>query len=206
MFHPNQHIPPCESQNLGRSGPTHGEDLPLIRMLTKILQKLRSLKGKNRMICRVTSAFVVCAFLSTASFADTVGKWSKGEINGFTRYWTTNNVGANFVIWCHPQRMVNGTLLHIEIDGKTPTPNSRIKLIMDQEVLELPVNEQGYVDSDCATCSDRFGYVWHRLRASRTMAVKFQDKRYAGFSLKGATKILPGPVCPTDWQKKNPNS
>lgn len=163
-------------------------------------------KGKIRMISRFTSVFLVGALLSTASLADTIGKWNRGEVNGFTRYWTTNNSGANFVVWCHPDRKVNGTLLHIEIDGQTPTPNTRIKLIMDQEILELPVNNQGYIDSGCATCSDSFGYVWHQLRASHTLAVKFHDNRYAGFSLRGARDILPGPVCPTDWQKKNPSS
>lgn len=158
------------------------------------------------MISRFAGAFFVGALLSTAAHADTIGKWSRGEVNGFTRYWTSNNLGANFVVWCHPKRKVNGTLLHVEIDGKTPAPNTRIKLIMDQEILELPVNEQGYIDSGCATCSDSFGYVWHRLRASHTMAVKFHDNRYAGFSLRGAREILPGPVCPTDFEKKNPNS
>lgn len=158
------------------------------------------------MINRLSGAILAGLLLSGTASAASFGKWNSGEINGFTRYWTKNNVGDNFVVWCHPVRKVNGTLLHIEIDGQTPAPNTRIKLIMDQEILELPVNSQGYIDSGCATCSDSFGYVWHRLRSAHTMAVKFQDNRYAGFSLKGAQQILPGPVCPTDWQKKNPNS
>ncbi|WP_269581618.1 hypothetical protein [Roseibium sp. Sym1] len=154
----------------------------------------------------VAGTILTTMLLSSTVSAASFGKWNSGEVNGFTRYWTTNSLGASFVVWCHPRRTVNGTLLHIEIDGATPSPNTRIKLIMDREILELPVNEQGYIDSGCPTCSDSFGYVWHRLRAAHTLAVKFHDNRYAGFSLKGAREILPGPVCPTDWQKKNPNS
>ncbi len=158
------------------------------------------------MIRRVAGALLASMLLSTAALAASAGKWNSGEVNGFKRYWTTNNSGASFVVWCHPERKVNGTLFHILIDGKTPAPNTRIKLVLDKEILELPVNNQGYIDTGCATCSDSFGYIWHRMRAAHSMAVKFYDQRYAGFSLKGAPEILPGPVCPTDWQKKQPNS
>ena len=151
----------------------------------------------------IAIASIIIAMLPNTATAKTIGKWNSGMVNGFTRYWTTNNVGSNFVVWCHPERKVNGTLLHIEIEGKTPSPNTRIKLILDQEILDLPVNRQGYVDSGCATCADSFGYVWHKLRSSQTMAVKFKDNSYAGFSLKGARNILPGAVCPTDWEKRN---
>jgi hypothetical protein len=153
-----------------------------------------------------TGAFIAILLIPSATSAANVGKWHSGEVDGFTRYWTTNKVGSSFVVWCHPDRQVNGTLLHIVIDGKTPTPNTRLKLVLDQEILELPVNDQGYIDTGCATCSDSFGYIWHRLRAAHSMAVKFYDQRYAGFSLKGAPDILPGKVCPTDFQKKQPNS
>ncbi|MEM9632360.1 MAG: hypothetical protein AAGA50_13605 [Pseudomonadota bacterium] len=146
---------------------------------------------------------VLTAVLSSSAVGKTVGKWNSGKVDGFTRYWTTNNVGANFVVWCHPERKVNGTLLHIEIEGKSPPPESRIKLILDQEILDLPVNNQGYIGSACATCADSFDYVWHKLRSAHTMAVKFDDDSYAGFSLKGAQAILPGAVCPTDWEKRN---
>ncbi|MCR9282768.1 MULTISPECIES: hypothetical protein [Stappiaceae] len=154
----------------------------------------------------LSAAIIASALLPTSALAETAGKWKSGEINGFTRYWTTNNLGANFVVWCHPKRRINGTLLHIDIDGKMPPPRSRIKLIMDREILELPINEQGYVETACAACSDSFGYVWHRLRSSHSLAVKFQDDSYAGFSLRGAQKIIPGNVCPTDWQKQHPRS
>ncbi|MCV0427759.1 MAG: hypothetical protein K5905_20065 [Roseibium sp.] len=156
----------------------------------------------------IAIALIVTVFLPNIAFSKTVGKWNSGTVGGFTRYWTTNNVGSNnvgsnFVVWCHPKRKINGTLLHIEIEGKAPPPGTRIKLILDQEILDLPVNKQGYIDSGCATCADSFDYVWHKLRSSQTMAVKFKDNSYAGFSLKGAQKILPGSVCPTDWEKKN---
>ncbi|KZM48614.1 hypothetical protein [Labrenzia sp. OB1] len=153
-----------------------------------------------------TISFLVAALLSVSAWAETFEKWSSGDVNGFTRYWTTNKQGANFVVWCHPERKVNGTLLHIVVEGRTPPPDTRAKLILDQEVLDLPVNKQGYIDSECATCADSFGYVWHKLRSARSLAVKFQDERYAVFSLKGARQILPGPVCPTDWEKRNAGS
>ncbi len=148
---------------------------------------------------------IICftfALLSGNACAETIGKWNKGEVEGFTRYWTTNSKGANFVVWCHPTRNVNGTLLSIVIDGQMPEPDTRMKLILDREILELPVNSQGYVESACATCSDSFSYVWHRLRSSFTLAAKFHDFRYATFSLRGAKNILPSSPCPTDWEKK----
>lgn len=151
----------------------------------------------------IAAALIVFAFVSDVAVAKTIGKWSSGEINGFTRYWTTNNVGASFIVWCHPSRRINGTLLHIEIDGKTPKPHSRVKLIIDRDILDLPVNEQGYIDSGRPVSSDSFDYVWHKLRSASAIAVKFHDHSYAGFSLKGAEEILPGTVCPTDWRKKN---
>ncbi|PVB60985.1 hypothetical protein [Labrenzia sp. 011] len=153
-----------------------------------------------------TISLLAASLLSGMAQAATVEKWNSGEINGFTRYWTTNNQGSNFVVWCHPERNVNGTILHILIDGSTPPPDTRVKLIMDQEILDLPVNKQGYIASGCATCADSFDYVWHKLRSARSLAVKFQDERYAGFSLRGAREIMPGPVCPTDWDKRHPGS
>ncbi|POF31521.1 hypothetical protein [Roseibium marinum] len=153
-----------------------------------------------------TTSFLAVSLLSNVAGAETVEKWNSGEVNGFTRFWTTNNEGSNFVVWCHPQRKVNGTLLHIVIAGDTPPPDTRVKLILDREVLDLPVNKQGYIDSGCATCADSFDYVWHKLRSSRSLAVKFQDERYAGFSLRGARQIIPGSVCPTDWDKRKPSS
>lgn len=68
----------------------------------------------------LSAAIIASALLPTSALAETAGKWKSGEINGFTRYWTTNNLGANFVVWCHPKRRINGTLLHIDIDGKMP--------------------------------------------------------------------------------------
>ena len=150
-------------------------------------------------------AVLLCSFGGTA-LGETIGKWNSGQADGFTRYWTTNNVGSNFVIWCHPKRSVNGTMLHVEIQGKLPPAGSRIKLILDADILELPVNEHGLVGSGCATCSDSFGYVWHKLRSANTMAVKYHDNSYAGFSLKGAANVIPGAVCPTDWQKQKARS
>lgn len=157
----------------------------------------------NRRLC---IAIIAAMILPGAAAAETAGKWNSGEINGFTRYWTTNNDGANFVIWCHPERKINGTLLQVEIGGRMPKPSTRIKVIMDREILELPINDHGYIDSGCPTCSDSFGYVWHKLRSSHTLAVKYHDDSYAGFSLRGAREIIPGPVCPTDWQKSHPRS
>ncbi|WP_420414744.1 hypothetical protein [Roseibium sp.] len=141
-------------------------------------------------------------FLFGTAEAQTIEKWNRGEVDGFTRYWTTNNVGASFVVWCHPERKTNGTLLHVVIDGATPQPNSRIKLVIDKDIIQLPVNGEGYTDTGCATCADSFEYVWHQLRSATAIAVKFSDNRYAGFSLKGAKELLPAKACPTDWHKK----
>ncbi|TYC56306.1 hypothetical protein FMN50_10310 [Rhodobacterales bacterium] len=154
----------------------------------------------------IASSLFAVSLLTTSVSAETVENWSRNEINGYMRYWTRNKDGSNFVVWCHPTKTINGTLIHIEIDGKTPTPGTRIKMILDKDIFELPVNGQGYIGSDCATCADSFDYVWHRLRSSHFVAVKFKDERYAHFSLRGAKNVLPGDVCPTDWHKSHPGS
>lgn len=153
-----------------------------------------------------SATVLLSALLSASAFAGTVENWNSSKINGYTRYWTTNRGGANFIVWCHPTRPFNGTLLQIEIDGKTPPPESRIKVVLDKDIFELPVNKHGYIGSDCATCADSFDYVWHRLRSSSSVAVKFTDERYALFSLKGANAVLPGAACPTDWRKSHPGT
>lgn len=154
------------------------------------------------MVKTLITTLLASFILFGGAHAQTIEKWSRGEVDGFTRYWTTNNLGSSFVVWCHPERKTNGTLLHVEIEGATPAPNTRIKLVIDKEIMNLPINGQGYTDTGCATCADTFEYVWHRLRSATAIAVKFADERYAGFSLKGAKEILPAEVCPTDWQKK----
>ncbi len=148
-------------------------------------------------------SIVAASFLSNSTSAATVDKWNSGEIDGFTRYWTTNNEGSSFVVWCHPKRRLNGTLLQVLINNKFPPPNSRVTVILDRQALDMPVNKQGYIETNCATCSDSFGYVWHMLRSSHSLVVKFPDDQFAGFSLRGAQEILPGPVCPTDWEKNH---
>ncbi|MEM8702120.1 MAG: hypothetical protein AAGF82_09865 [Pseudomonadota bacterium] len=155
---------------------------------------------------RLVAFFFLALVAPFTALGETTGKWHRGDVDGFTRYWTTNDVGSNFVVWCHPQRQVNGTLLHVEIEGRMPPPNSRVRVILDSSVLDVSVNEHGYIGTGCPACSDSFGYIWHKIRSSRTLAVKFQDDTYAGFSLKGALNVLPGNVCPTDWQKRNARS
>jgi hypothetical protein len=84
----------------------------------------------------------------------------------------------------------------VVIDGKTPTPNTRMKLIIDNEIMEIPVNEQGYIDTGCATCADTFEYVWHRLRAATAIAVKFKDDSYAGFLAQRCERNFTGKCLP----------
>lgn len=149
-------------------------------------------------ICAVV--FLALAF-STPTVAKQSEKWHNETVQNFQKYWTVNNSGSKFIIWCNPDRNVSGTLIDIKIDGQTAPPGTRIRVVIDNDMIKLPSDANGYIQTSCATCADSFRFLWNRLRSSVSLAVKFEDDRYADFSLRGASRILPGPSCPTDFEK-----
>ncbi len=141
--------------------------------------------------------------LCTTAYAETSGAWNSQEIKGFKRYWTVNSTGGSVTIWCHPDRISRGTLISIDIEGRRPDPETLVRIELDRKLIKFHADSEGYIQTACATCSDNFDYFWHQLRSSAQFRVLFEDERYAGFSLRGARRILPGDVCPTDWVKRH---
>ncbi|MBO6756211.1 MAG: hypothetical protein JJ902_07785 [Roseibium sp.] len=143
---------------------------------------------------------IACVF-STTALAGQSGRWHSDTIKGFDRYWTINRDGARVTIFCNDQRPILGTLISFDIDGKPPKPGSLVRIELDRQMVKFRVDERGFIQTDCAACSDSFAYFWHRLRTSAKFAVLFEDDRFAGFSLRGAREILPSNACRTDWEK-----
>lgn len=139
--------------------------------------------------------------LSTSIAAKEAEKWHNETVQNFQKYWTANNSGSKFIIWCNPDRKVSGTLIDIKINGQKAPPGTRIRVVIDRDMIKLPSDSSGYIQTSCATCADSFKFLWNRLRSATSLAVKFEDDRYANFSLKGASRILPGPTCTTDFEK-----
>jgi hypothetical protein len=131
-------------------------------------------------------------------------KWHKETVQGFNKYWTENETGSRFIIWCHPTRKKMGTVVDIDIEGASAPANKRIRIVLDRDMIKLPADGKGYIQTKCTTCADSYKFLWNRLRSSTYLAVKFADERYAAFSLVGARTTLPGAVCPSDFEKRQP--
>lgn len=146
--------------------------------------------------------FLSALFVCLPASADPMAKWQKANVQGFDKYWVVDNYGNTFTIWCNPQRKVNGTVISVRIDGHMPKPGKSVRIFIDNDVLAMPTGAGGYIQTDCPTCSDRFSYLWNKLRSATAISVNFPDSSRAGFFLNGARDVLPGQVCPTDFEKK----
>jgi hypothetical protein len=141
-------------------------------------------------------AIVLIAFmLPSSALADQVGKWQSGTVQGFTKYWTVNDDGAHFTIWCKAQRDHPVSLISIDIQGHPAPPRKRVKIVVGRTLVKLTADSNGYLPTGCAACADSFVYLWNRIRSSSHLSVMFDDDRRAGFSLEGAMDILPGAAC-----------
>lgn len=123
------------------------------------------------------------------------GKWHNDSAHGYERYWTVNSTGARFTIWCPPNHNARGALIGIDIKGQRPSPDSLVRVELDHKLVKFKVGPDGYIRNDCPACSDNLTYFWHRLRSSVRFKVQFEDRRYAGFSLKGVREVTPHSVC-----------
>ncbi|WP_417671516.1 hypothetical protein [Roseibium sp.] len=129
------------------------------------------------------------------------GSWHNETVQGFEKYWTETKDGARFTIWCNRKRNLAGTVIDIDIDGKNAPAKKNIRVVVDRHMIKMRADSKGYVQTDCAACADGYTVLWNRLRSGVTLAVKFDDERYAAFSLRGAREILSENVCPADFYK-----
>ncbi|NVK34368.1 MAG: hypothetical protein HWE23_07800 [Rhodobacteraceae bacterium] len=153
-------------------------------------------------ISRIALFVSILLFGISTAKAETIGLWKTEDVQGFQKYWTTTKNGDSFAIWCNPSRSVSGTVIDIAIKGFRAPPDRSIRLIFGRsKLMHLQADKDGYVQTNCAACADAYKVVWNRMRSGGHVAVKFDDERYAVFSLKGANKILTGNMCPADFYK-----
>jgi hypothetical protein len=138
---------------------------------------------------------LIIALAPSQSLAAQFGKWNNDEAHGYERYWTENAKGARFTIWCPPNHDARGALLSIDIKGRHPSPRSLVHIELDRKLIKFKTDSKGFVRNDCAACVDNMTYFWHHLRVSMKFAIQLEDKRYAGFSLKGVKEAIPKSVC-----------
>lgn len=141
-----------------------------------------------------TIAFLAAVF-TTPVVAEQSGRWHSETVQNYKKYWTENDNGSKLVIWCNPNRRMSGAVIDVELDGQKLPAGKRIMIVVDRDPIKLPSDAKGYIQTSCAGCADGFKFLWNRLRASNSVAVQFDEERYARFSLKGAAEILPGATC-----------
>jgi len=143
------------------------------------------------------TSFFLAALLIAASPARAAdhGKWHSDTAHGYERYWTVNSTGARFTIWCPPDHRIGGVLIGIDIKGQRPSPDTLVRVELDHKLVKFTAGPDGYIRNDCPACGDNLTYFWHRLRSSVRFKVQFEDRRYAGFSLRGVRETMPHSVC-----------
>lgn len=141
------------------------------------------------------------ALMNTGAFAKQVGDWNFDTVQGFEKYWTQNEEGARFTIWCHRKRNLSGTVLDIDIAGRNAPAKRNMRVVIDRKLFRFRADNRGYVQTGCPACADNYTVLWRRLSNGVRLAVEFDDSRFAAFSLNGAREILQGDVCPPDYLK-----
>lgn len=128
--------------------------------------------------------------------SETVGSWHSDKVDGYQSYWTKNQQGSRFTIWCPSRKKAALPLIGIDIKGRLPAPETLIRVELDHRLIKFFASEDGYIRPDCPACGDNLRYFWQLLRNASRFAVLFdEDRRYAGFSTRGADEIMPATVC-----------
>lgn len=144
---------------------------------------------------RKLAVFLIIVLVPGTASAAQVGRWQSGIVQGYTKYWTVNNDGAHFTIWCKSQRNKPVSLISIDIEGQPAPPSKRVEIAIGRSFVKLDADRNGYLPTNCPTCADNFVYLWNQIRSATRLAVTFADDRHAGFSLDGARDVLPGTAC-----------
>ncbi|QDG77121.1 hypothetical protein [Labrenzia sp. PHM005] len=151
------------------------------------------------MFFRLTAIAFIWGFTMAPANSETIGSWHSEKVNGYQSYWTKNQRGSRFTIWCPDSKKSALPLIGIDIKGRLPAPETLIRVELDRRLIKFTASEDGYIRPDCAACGDKLRYFWQLLRNSARFAVLFdEDRRYAGFSTIGAGDIIPANVCATN--------
>ncbi|MHA7772433.1 hypothetical protein [Roseibium sp. M-1] len=143
----------------------------------------------------VFTALILPMLMPVAALAADPGRWHSDKAHGYERYWTESRSGARFTIWCPPSHRAQDALISIDIKGRRPDPDTLVRIELDHTLIKFRAGSDGFIHNDCNACADNLTYFWHRMRSSVKFAVQFEDRRYAGFSLRGVRNITPHAVC-----------
>lgn len=149
--------------------------------------------GQMKHFAYLLSAFLIAA--SSHAGAAEQSRWHSDKAHGYERYWTENRAGARFTIWCPPSHNIRAALIGIDIKGHLPAPGSLVRVELDHKLIKFRAGPDGYIRNDCNACADNLTYFWHLMRSSVKFVVQLEDKRYAGFSLRGVQQTTPHAVC-----------
>ncbi|MEM5582487.1 hypothetical protein WNZ15_08505 [Roseibium sp. AS2] len=145
---------------------------------------------------RIIFLLGVCLMIGASpAGAAEAGIWRSDTAHGYERYWTENRDGARFAIWCPPSHDIKAALIGIDINGRLPAPDTVVRVELNRKLIKFRVGHDGYIHNTCASCPDNLTYFWHQMRSAPRVMVLFDDKRYAGFSLRGIQKATPHSVC-----------
>ncbi len=148
------------------------------------------------MLFRLSFCAILFSLTAPSVFAETIGSWHSEKVDGYHSYWTTNRAGARFTFWCPDSQKTSLPLIGIDIKGSLPSPETLIRIELDHRLIKFTTSADGYIRPDNAAYADNLKYFWQLLRNSARFAVLFDDdRRYAGFSTKGAEDIIPQAVC-----------
>jgi len=143
----------------------------------------------------ILTSIVLSLVTAGETLATDFGRWHADKAHGYERYWTESRSGARFTIWCPPSHKARNALIGIDIKGRRPEPGTLVRIELDHKLITFKAGSDGYIRNDCTACADNLTYFWHRLRSSVKFAVQFEDRRYAGFSLRGVREVTPHAVC-----------
>lgn len=148
------------------------------------------------MFFRLTAFVFMWGLTIAPANSETIGSWHSEKVDGYHSYWTKNQRGSRFTIWCPDSKKATLPLIGIDIKGRLPMPETLIRVELDHRLIKFTASEDGYIRPDSPAYADNLKYFWQLLRNAARFAVLFdEDRRYAGFSTKGAGDIIPANVC-----------
>lgn len=147
------------------------------------------------MFVRLVFTAILFGLSSSLAGAAMSGNWHTEPVEGFQSYWTVNNKGARFTIWCPSGSKAALPFISIDIKGRRPPPETLIRVELDHRLIKFTASTDGFIRPDCPACADNLRYFWQLLRRSGRFGVLFQDQRYAFFSTKGVRDVVPPTVC-----------
>ncbi|WP_144010605.1 hypothetical protein [Methylorubrum extorquens] len=139
--------------------------------------------------------------LPTSASAQSVGDWSVSAAQGYEEHIVGLGPGNSFNITCDigasGENEPKQTRVYVEIAGKSPKPHSYVDIFAVDAVYRLPVDDKGYINTECRVCEANLAGLWSKLRKSTAIVVQYQDGSNVSLKTRGAAKALPAKPCTT---------